>query len=75
MQNAESMEGVLFEIAKQPPKVQAAFIDGLQAAGIFSDDEITALQIGIAYYHMLMQPEIKKAAAAAMYEFFTKEGQ
>lgn len=70
-----TIEQICFEIAKLDGKRQAQFIDSLK--GKLSENEIHSLQIGIAYYRMLidskLQAAMKTTIANELYKEFTEK--
>ncbi len=68
-------EKILFEIAKLDEKKQEHFLHSLE--NILNKQEIESITIGIAYFRLLLFPELKNAMMEAMgkelYKTFNKE--
>ena len=61
---AAAIESVCFQIAKLDAKKQAMFIDALR--GTLTCAELQALQIGIAYFRMILDGELREAMKATL---------
>lgn len=61
---ANAIESICFQIAKLDGKQQSEFIDSLR--NTLNEKEIEALQIGIAYFRMLLDGELRNAMKAAI---------
>lgn len=69
------MEELLFTAAKLSPEGQREFIDSLR--DVLTDEELLAIETGIAYFRLLLYPELKdamqKTIAEEMYKKFNME--
>lgn len=63
---ANAIEIICFQAAKLDARQQAEFIDALH--DVLTDTEIKALQIGIAYFRMIIDGELHDAMKAALAE-------
>lgn len=59
-----AIESICFEIAKLDASKQAMFIERLQ--GVLTEKELTALQIGIAYFRLLIHDDLRNAMKAML---------
>ena len=68
------IENALYQIAQQPPEMQQLFIDKL--CPVLAENELQALQIGIAYFRLLLNDELrdsmKNALAKQLYSNFNQ---
>ena len=70
-------ERILYELSKLPLHIQEQLIEELRK--VFTPEEIKALQIGLAYFRLLKDPEFKEAMMTAMsmvlYDYFREENK
>lgn len=70
------MEKLLFDIAELNKKQQADFFDKISS--VFTEKELQALKIGVAYFRLVKNPELKNAMknalAKQLYNDFNMEG-
>ena len=71
----KTMVETLYELAKLGKEKQAAFFDSL--SDVITDDEKRALLVGVAYFRMIMFPDLQKAMkqslSAVLYTEFNKK--
>lgn len=68
---AYAIESICFQVAKLDGRQQAAFIESLR--GVLTAHELQALQIGIAYFRMIIDGELRDAIKAALAEKLYKD--
>ena len=72
---SNAIESICFQVAKLDGKKQAEFIDTLRDT--LNEKELQALQIGIAYFRMIIDGELKNAMktaiASELYKEFKKQ--
>lgn len=72
---AAAIESICFQVAKLDGQSQTAFIDNLR--GVLSESELQAMQIGIAYFRMIIYGDLRKAMqaelAAELYKQFRQQ--
>ena len=68
---AYAIENICFQVAKLDAGKQAEFIDILR--GVLEENEIKALQIGIAYFRMIIDGGFRNAMQAALASELYKE--
>lgn len=66
-----AIENFCFQVAKLDAKQQTQFIDALR--DILNEKELQAVQIGIAYFRMLIDGELRNAMKAAIASELYKE--
>jgi len=75
MKTANAIESICFQAAKLDAKKQAEFIDSLTE--ILTENELKAMQIGIAYFRMIIDGELRNAMkaelASELYKEFRKQ--
>lgn len=72
---AAAIESICFQVAKLDGQAQSAFIDNLR--GVLTESELQAMQIGIAYFRMIINGDLRKAMqaelAAELYKQFRQQ--
>lgn len=68
---SHAIESICFQIAKLDAKQQTQFIDTLRDT--LSEKELQALQIGIAYFRMIIDGELRNAMKATLASELYKE--
>ena len=72
---AAAIESICFQVAKLDAQAQSAFIDNLR--GVLTESELQAMQIGIAYFRIIIDGDLRKAMqaelAAELYKEFRQQ--
>lgn len=71
MKASHAIESICFQIAKLDAEKQKSFIDSLR--GTLSDEEIKALEIGIAYFRMIIHEDLREGMKAVLAQQLYRE--